>query len=227
MAQLTWLGHAATQLTLGNKRILIDPMIKDNPLSPVKLESFKNSIDLIIVTHDHYDHLGDTIELLKMNPKAMLYATYDLEAYLAETYKLSWENIIPANVGGFVEFGNVKLALTKAVHSSTHSDPTGVIVSAEGVTIYHAGDTGLFEDMKLIGEIFKPDYALLPIGGRFTMDPYQASIAVEYIKPRKGAIPIHYNTWDLIKVNVNDFVSLVRNKGYNPIVLQPGQTIQL
>ncbi|MEM0122628.1 MAG: metal-dependent hydrolase, partial [Saccharolobus sp.] len=73
----------------------------------------------------------------------------------------------------------------------------------------------------------KPDYALLPIGGRFTMDPYQASIAVEYIKPRKGAIPIHYNTWDLIKVNVNDFVSLVRNKGYNPIVLQPGQTIQL
>ncbi|MEM1599830.1 MAG: MBL fold metallo-hydrolase, partial [Sulfolobaceae archaeon] len=63
MAQLTWLGHAATQLTLGNKRILIDPMIKDNPLSPVKLESFKNNIDLIIVTHDHYDHLGDTIEL--------------------------------------------------------------------------------------------------------------------------------------------------------------------
>lgn len=227
MAQLRWLGHAATQIQIGGKNILIDPMIKDNPLSPVKLDYFKNSVDLIIVTHDHYDHLGDTIELLKINPKAKLYATYDLEAYLADTYKIPWENIIPANIGGYVEFDGVKLALTKAVHSSTHSDPTGAIVSSEGITIYHAGDTGLFEDMKIIGEVFKPDYALLPIGGRFTMDPYQASIAVEYIKPKKGVIPIHYNTWDLIKVNVNEFVTLVKSKGYNPIVLEPGQSIQL
>ncbi|ACP38766.1 metal-dependent hydrolase [Saccharolobus islandicus] len=227
MAQLRWLGHAATLLTFGNKNVIIDPMIKDNPLSPVKIDYFKNNLDIIIVTHDHYDHLGDTVELLKMNPKAKLYATYDLEAYLAETYKISEESIIPANVGGFVEVDGIKLALTKAVHSSTHSDPTGAIVSAEGITIYHAGDTGLFEDMKLIGEVFKPDYALLPIGGRFTMDPYQASISVEFIKPKKGAIPMHYNTWDLIKVDVNDFVKLVKNKGYNPIVLQPGQTITL
>ncbi|TRM73177.1 metal-dependent hydrolase, partial [Sulfolobus sp. A20-N-F8] len=73
----------------------------------------------------------------------------------------------------------------------------------------------------------KPDYVLLPIGGRFTMDPYQASIAVEYLKPKKGAIPIHFNTWDLIKVDENEFVKLVRSKGYNPILLKPGQSIEL
>ncbi|TRM86402.1 metal-dependent hydrolase, partial [Sulfolobus sp. C3] len=192
-----------------------------------KLDYFKNNLDIIIVTHDHYDHLGDAVQLIKENPKALLFATYDLEAYLAETYKIPWDNVIPANVGGLIKVDNVNLALTKAVHSSTHSDPTGAIVSADGITIYHAGDTGLFEDMKIIGEVFKPDYVLLPIGGRFTMDPYQASIAVEYLKPKKGAIPIHFNTWDLIKVDENEFVKLVRSKGYNPILLKPGQSIEL
>ncbi|AOL16230.1 metal-dependent hydrolase [Sulfolobus sp. A20] len=227
MAQLRWLGHAATLLQIGGKNIIIDPFIKDNPSCPFKLDYFKNNLDIIIVTHDHYDHLGDAVQLIKENPKALLFATYDLEAYLAETYKIPWDNVIPANVGGLIKVDNVNLALTKAVHSSTHSDPTGAIVSADGITIYHAGDTGLFEDMKIIGEVFKPDYVLLPIGGRFTMDPYQASIAVEYLKPKKGAIPIHFNTWDLIKVDENEFVKLVRSKGYNPILLKPGQSIEL
>ncbi|BFH74440.1 metal-dependent hydrolase [Sulfurisphaera javensis] len=227
MAQLRWLGHAAVELNLSGKHIVIDPMIKDNPLSPVKLNYFENNLDLIIVTHDHYDHLGDTVELMKINPKAHLFATYDLENYLATQFNISWDRIIPANVGGYVDFNGIKLALTKAVHSSEHSDPTGVIVNGDGVTIYHAGDTGLFEDMKLIGEIFKPDYVLLPIGGRFTMDPYQAAIAVEMLKPRKYAIPIHYNTWDLIKVNPDDFAKEVSKRGYKALVLQPGQSVEL
>ncbi|TRM72959.1 metal-dependent hydrolase, partial [Sulfolobus sp. A20-N-F8] len=160
MAQLRWLGHAATLLQIGGKNIIIDPFIKDNPSCPFKLDYFKNNLDIIIVTHDHYDHLGDAVQLIKENPKALLFATYDLEAYLAETYKIPWDNVIPANVGGLIKVDNVNLALTKAVHSSTHSDPTGAIVSADGITIYHAGDTGLFGDMKIIGEVFKPDYVL-------------------------------------------------------------------
>ncbi|BAB66485.1 MULTISPECIES: metal-dependent hydrolase [Sulfurisphaera] len=227
MPQLRWLGHAAVELNLGGKHIVIDPMIKDNPVSPVKLNYFENNLNLIIVTHDHYDHLGDTVELMKINPKAYLFATYDLENYLATQFNIPWERMIPANVGGYIDFDGIKLALTKAVHSSEHSDPTGAIVSGEGVTIYHAGDTGLFEDMKLIGEIFKPDYVLLPIGGRFTMDPYQAAIAVEMLKPKKYAIPIHYNTWDLIKVDPNDFVKEVSKRGYKALVLQPGQSVEL
>ncbi|AAY80832.1 conserved Archaeal protein [Sulfolobus acidocaldarius DSM 639] len=206
---------------------MIDPMIKDNPLSPVKLDSFNNNVDLIVVTHDHYDHLGDAVELLKMNPKASLFATFDLEVYLSNEYKIDMSRFIPANVGGFIDFDGLKLALTKAVHSSEHSDPSGAIISGENITVYHAGDTGLFEDMKLIGEVFKPDYALLPIGGRFTMDPYQASLAVDMIKPKKYAIPIHFNTWDLIKVNPDDFVKEVSKRGYRALVLKPGQSVEL
>lgn len=202
-------------------------MIKDNPLSPVKLDSFNNNVDLIVVTHDHYDHLGDAVELLKMNPKASLFATFDLEVYLSNEYKIDMSRFIPANVGGFIDFDGLKLALTKAVHSSEHSDPSGAIISGENITVYHAGDTGLFEDMKLIGEVFKPDYALLPIGGRFTMDPYQASLAVDMIKPKKYAIPIHFNTWDLIKVNPDDFVKEVSKRGYRALVLKPGQSVEL
>ncbi|MFP3259352.1 MAG: metal-dependent hydrolase [Sulfolobus sp.] len=227
MPQLRWLGHAAVELYMGGKHIIIDPMIKDNPLCPVKLNYFDNNLDLVIVTHDHYDHLGDTVELMKENPRAKLFATYDLEAYLANNFNIDWNRIIPANVGGYVNFDGIKLALTKAVHSSEHSDPTGVVVSGENVTIYHAGDTGLFEDMRLIGEIFKPDYALLPIGGRFTMDPLQAAIAVEMIKPKKYAIPIHYNTWDLIKVDPEEFVKEVSKRGYKALLLQPGQSVEL
>ena len=227
MAQLRWLGHAAVELYLNGKHILIDPMIKDNPLSPVKLNYFDNNLDLIVVTHDHYDHLGDTVELMKMNPRAYLFASYDLENYLATQFGISWDRIIPANVGGYVDFNGINLALTQAIHSSEHGDPNGVVISSEGVTIYHAGDTGLFEGMKLIGEVFKPDYVLLPIGGRFTMDPYQAAIAVEMLKPKKYAIPIHYNTWDLIKVDPNIFYNEVTKKGYKALILQPGQSVEL
>lgn len=226
MPKLRWLGHAATELNIAGKKIVIDPLIKDNPLCPVKISYF-DDFDLIIVTHDHYDHLGDTVEIMNRNKKAMLFATYDLEVYVSNQFKIPMERTIPANVGGFVDFQGVKLALTQAVHSSEHSDPTGAIVSGEGITIYHAGDTGLFEGMKIIGEIFQPDYVLLPIGGRFTMDPRQAAYAVEMLKPKKAAIPIHYNTWDLIKVDPNEFAKLVSAKGYRAIILQPGESIEL
>jgi len=226
MPSLRWLGHAAVELNLQGKKIVIDPFIKNNPTAPVKLSYF-DDFDLIAVTHDHYDHLGDTVEIMNKNKKALFFATWDLENYLNKEYNIPWDRMIPANVGGYVEYQGIKLALTQAIHSSEHSDPTGVIISADGITIYHAGDTGLFEGMKIIGEVFKPDYALLPIGGRFTMDPYQASIAVDMIKPKKGVIPIHYNTWDLIKVDPGDFERYVKDKGYKPIILQPGQSIEL
>jgi len=201
-------------------------LIKENPLSPVKLSYF-SGVDVIGVTHDHYDHLGDAVEIMKHNDKSVLFATYDLEEYLVSEHKLDWNRVIPANVGGYVEYSGLRLALTKAVHSSKHSDPTGIVVNGDDITVYHAGDTGLFEDMRLIGEIFRPDYVLLPIGGRFTMDPKQAVMAVEMLRPRKGAIPIHFNTWDMIKVDPQDFAKGVKEKGYTPIILQPGQSIEL
>ncbi|MCH1770600.1 MULTISPECIES: metal-dependent hydrolase [Metallosphaera] len=226
MSQIRWLGHAAVEILISGKRVIIDPLIKDNPLSPVKL-NYLEGVSVVGVTHDHYDHLGDAVEILKMNSNAKLFATFDLEMYLVNQFKVPEAQLIPANVGGYVEHEGIRLALTKAVHSSEHSDPTGIVVSDGRTTIYHAGDTGLFEDMKLIGQVFQPDYALLPIGGRFTMDPRQAVIAVDMIKPRKAAIPIHFNTWDMIRVDPQEFVKGVKDKGYEAILLQPGQSIEL
>ncbi|MEL9969294.1 MAG: metal-dependent hydrolase [Metallosphaera sp.] len=226
MSQIRWLGHAAVEISMMGKRIVIDPLIKDNPMSPIKLDYLKG-INLVGITHDHYDHLGDSVEILNMNPNSKLFATFDLEMYLVNQFKIREEQVIPANIGSFVEYDGVKLALTKAVHSSEHSDPTGIIVSDGNKTIYHAGDTGLFEDMKLIGQIFQPDYVLLPIGGRFTMDPKQAALALDMLKPRKAAIPIHYNTWDMIRVDPGEFVKGAKERGYEAVLLQPGQSIEL
>ncbi|QKQ99715.1 metal-dependent hydrolase [Metallosphaera tengchongensis] len=226
MPQLRWLGHAAVEITLMGKRIVIDPLIKNNPLSPVKLGYFQG-VNIVGVTHDHYDHLGDTVEILNMNKNAVLYTTFDLAMYVANQFKIPESQIIPANIGGYVEHEGIRLALTKAVHSSEHSDPSGIIVSDGNRTIYHAGDTGLFKDMELIGETFRPDYVLLPIGGRFTMDPVQAIKSVEMLKPKKAAIPIHFNTWDMIKVDPQIFIKGVKERGYEAILLQPGQSIEL
>jgi L-ascorbate metabolism protein UlaG (beta-lactamase superfamily) len=225
MVSLRWFGHAAVELDFGNKKVIIDPLIKDNPKSPVKLEELIGKYDIVAVTHDHYDHLGDAVEILK--GKGHFFANFDLAVHVTQTMNLPMEKVIQANVGGYIEFNGLKLALTKAVHSSEHGDPTGVVVSGDGITIYHAGDTGLFEDMKLIGQVFKPDYVLLPIGGRFTMDPEQASMAVDMLKPKKAAIPIHYNTWPLIQVNESQFAKLNEAKGYKTIMPKLGEKVQL
>ncbi|EWG08163.1 MAG: metal-dependent hydrolase [Candidatus Aramenus sulfurataquae] len=226
MPQLRWLGHAAVELNVAGKKVIIDPFIKDNPSAPVKVD-YAYDADVLVVTHDHYDHLGDAVEIMKNSTRPLLVATYDLELYLNEEHKIPWERMVPINVGGYVNLDGVKVALTQAVHSSRYSDPTGVVISGGGVTVYHAGDTGLFEGMKTIGDVFSPDYVLLPIGGRFTMDPAQASIAVEMLRPKKAAIPIHYNTWDLIKVDAKEFEELVRKRGFKAIVLSPGQSLEL
>ncbi len=226
MTTLKWLGHAATEIRANNVRVLIDPLLKDNPLNKAPIDHFKD-VDLIGITHDHYDHLGDAIELMRTSTKAKLVATWDLENYLNREHKISWDRMIPANVGSYIDAGGIKVALTKAVHSSEHGDPTGIVINTGHEVIYHAVDTGLFEDMRIIGELFSPDYVLLPAGGRFTMDPFQCSIAVSMLKPKKGAIPIHYNTWDLIKVEIGDFEKYVKEKGFKPLILYPGQEIEL
>jgi Predicted Zn-dependent hydrolases of the beta-lactamase fold len=225
MGELTWLGHAAVLIKLKDKSILIDPMIKGNPKFPIRLEDLRE-VNIVCVSHDHYDHLGDSIEILHKIKNAKMFASFDLSQWLAQEYKVDQSRFIPANIGGFINEDEVRLALTPAVHSSSHSDPNGIIVSDGEITIYHAGDTWVFGDMKLIGEIYKPTYALLPIGGRFTMNPKDAVYALELIRP-KVAIPIHYNTWDLIKVNENEFKELAAKKGFDVRILKPGESIKL
>jgi L-ascorbate metabolism protein UlaG (beta-lactamase superfamily) len=220
MAYLRYYGHAAFEVFVDGKKILIDPYLT-NPLSPVKPSDIKD-VDIVIVTHDHGDHVGEAVEILKNNPKAKLVAIFELANHLGE--KLGdTSRVVGGNIGGPMNVDGLKIALTPANHSSTIGAPTGVvIVSSEG-TIYHAGDTGIMAEMSLIGEIYRPDIALLPIGGHFTMDPVEAAKAVELIRP-KVAIPMHYATFPVLYGRPEDFKRLVEEKGLgvDVVILKPG-----
>lgn len=203
---------------------MIDPWLT-NPLSPVRPSDYRDRVDLIVVTHDHGDHLGDAVELLKLNPRAKLVAVYEIANYVGS--KLGDpERAVGANIGGPVrlEGFDVKVVLVPAAHSSERGTPTGVVLIGKEATIYHAGDTGLTADMQWIGELYRPDIALLPIGSHFTMDTAQAAKAVEYLKP-KVAIPMHYNTFPMIRADPEEFRRLVEQKGLGTkvVVLRPGE----
>lgn len=225
MGYIRWLGHAAFELYLDGYRVLIDPWLT-NPLSPVTTDDYRDNVDLIIVTHDHSDHVGETIQLLKQNRTARLVAVYELANYLAAKAGVQ-DRAIGANIGGPFEIPgtSLRVALTPAQHSSSIGSPTGAIIFSKEAIVYHAGDTGLFSEMKLLGELYDIKVALLPIGGHFTMDIVQATKAVEMLRP-STTIPMHYDTFPLIKANANEFKRLVEEEKKLPIkviVLEPGE----
>jgi L-ascorbate metabolism protein UlaG (beta-lactamase superfamily) len=220
MVKVTFLGHAAFRIE-GSKTVLIDPFITGNPKSPLKRVEDIEKADVVIVTHDHGDHgFEDAVKICKRTG-AYFVSQYEL------VVKSNLEKVEPMNIGGFVNVGGmgVEVAFTPAWHTANVGDPTGVIIRMDGKTIYHAGDTGLFYDMKLIGELYKPDLAILPIGSRFTMDVYQAAKAVEFISP-KFVIPMHYNTFDLIKADPKEFERLVGDKA-KVVILNPGESFEI
>lgn len=220
MVRITYLGHAAFKIE-GSKVIFIDPFITGNPKSPIGDVNRVDKADVVIVTHDHGDHGFDDAVKICQKTGAYFVSQYEL------VVKSGLQKVEPMNIGGFVNVGGlgVEVAFTPAWHTAQLGDPTGVIVKIDGKTIYHAGDTGLFSDMKLIGELYKPDLALLPIGSRFTMDVFQAAKAVEFISP-KYVIPMHYNTFDLINADPEEFKKLVGNKA-QVVILNPGESFEL
>lgn len=215
--KIYFIGHASVKIE-GTKTIYIDPFLTGNPLASEKKEEAKT--DYVVVTHDHGDHLGDAFFIAKKN-QAVLFAQHEI-AVKAEKEGIEVEGM---NVGGCVEREGIKVWFTNAIHTSEFGHPMGVVIEIDKRRIYHAGDTGLFGDMKLIGEFFKPDVALLPIGGRYTMDEEQASYAVELIKP-KLVIPIHYNTFPIIKADPQRFKELVGGKAEVKI-LNPGEFVEI
>ncbi len=215
--ELTFLGHSGFVVSGGSHAVAIDPFLTGNPLAVTKPQDVK--CGHIALSHGHADHIGDTVAIAKMNG-AQVFAAFEICNYLGEH---GIEKAQPMNPGGKVmtDFGFI--ALTQAFHSSSFEDrymgmPCGVILNIGGVTIYHCGDTGLFSDMKLIGEIYKPDIAMIPIGDRFTMGPELAARAAEFIKP-KVAIPIHYNTWPPIEQDPASF----KPSGVTVRVMKPGE----
>jgi len=229
MARLRWLGHATFVFEIAGWRIVIDPWIT-NPVSPYRsLDAFVKEypeLDLIIVTHDHGDHVGDSVEILKRYPKAKIAALYELANHIAKESGAP-DRAIPANIGGPVKLNGLEIVFTPAHHSSTIGDPSGVVVLGEGKAVYHAGDTGLLAEMQLISELYRPAVALLPIGGHFTMGIREAAKAVELLKP-KYVVPMHYGTFDVIKADPNEFAKLVRERvpETQVIILKPGEYLE-
>lgn len=225
--KVSYHGHSVVKIETGNHEILIDPFISGNGLTDLTLDDVKP--DFIILTHGHNDHVGDTVELAKKH-NALVIANHEIATYLG------WKGVRTHGLsigGGYnFEFGRVKL--TPAFHGSSFETedqqliylgmPAGVLVTINGKTIYHAGDTGLFSDMKLIGELNTIDLAFLPIGDNFTMGPEDAAIAARFLNA-KQVVPIHYNTFPPIKQDPNKFISLLE-KG-NGKVLNPGEFITL
>jgi L-ascorbate metabolism protein UlaG (beta-lactamase superfamily) len=205
--KIKFLGHSAFLID----DLLIDPYIKDNPVCPVKLEDVKCKI--ICITHEHDDHFGDAIEIAKNN-NAIIVGLYDtVERAGKEGIKTE-----PINIGGSVKINDWRITLVSAAHSG---NPSGFVIRKDKI-VYHAGDTGLFMDMMLIAE-HDIDVALLPIGGRYTMGVEEAVEACKLLRC-KVAIPMHYNTWDVIKADPREFKE---KAPCDVIILKPGEEYEV
>ena len=215
---LTYLGHAGVLASGDKHTVAIDPFLTGNPVATMKAAEVKCTH--IAVTHGHGDHLGDTVAIAKAN-KATVFAAFEITEYLSE----QGVKTEAGNPGGKISAPFGWVAFTQAFHSSSYNGrymglALGVVVHIGGRTIYHCGDTGLFSDMQLIGEIYKPDVAFIPVGDRFTMGPELASRAAEMIKPHI-AVPIHYGTFSLLISDPSGF----KPKDVDVLVMKPGQQL--
>jgi L-ascorbate metabolism protein UlaG (beta-lactamase superfamily) len=225
--KVNYLGHSAF-LIEGRNRILVDPFLRGNPKASTTPD--KVQCDIICVTHGHSDHLGDTVEIARRTG-ATVACIVEMSDYLEKCGVKS----LGFNMGGPAKILDSSITLVPAFHSSSigapglefsAAMPVGVVVDS-GKVVYHAGDTCVFGDMKLIGQMYKPDLALLPIGGFFTMDPKQAAMAVDLIKP-KVAVPMHYSTWPPIEQDPKEFERLVKKSSKTKVVImQPGESLEV
>lgn len=223
--RLRYLGHSAVQLSGGGHEVLIDPFISHNPKATVGSDELNPTH--IVITHAHGDHWGDTEEIARRTG-ATVVATAEIARY-AERHGLSGHGM---NTGGSHRFEFGTVTFTPAFHSSSFDDgtyggmPLGVVLEMEGVRLYHAGDTALFSDMRLIGRRGL-DVALLPIGDNYTMGPVDALEAVKLLEPRI-VVPIHYDTMPLIAQDGNAFKAMVEAQtGARCLPLKPGESVEL
>src|SRR5690554_2771126 len=225
--QISYHGHSVVRIENEGKTILIDPFITGNGLSDLNADEVK--VDVILLTHGHNDNVGDTVELAKRND-ALVVAPNELANYLGR----KGVNVHNMHIGGSYPFDFGKVKYTQAFHGSSFEEedgtivytgmPGGIILTIGDKTIYHMGDTALFTDMKMYGDLHDIDLAFIPIGDNFTMGPEDAKLAAEWIRAKK-VVPIHYNTFPVIEQDPYKYVeSLPKGVG---LVMNPGDSFQL
>ncbi len=232
--KFTWGGHATVKVELeSGEIIIIDPWIEDNPKSPKDFAEFSR-VDLMLLTHGHFDHIGDAISLAKKFEPTII-ACFEVCAYLEGK---GVKNCSGMNIGGTQEALGCKVTMVPAIHSSGIIDDGKVIYGGvaggfvvtlpNNYTFYHAGDTALFSDMKLIGELYRPQLAFLPIGDHFTMSPFEASRACKMLGIEK-VVPIHWGTFPLLTGTPEELKSHLKDQGIatEVITLEPGETLEV
>jgi len=228
---ITWLGHATFLLrTPGGKRVLIDPWLADNPACPPAFKKPPN-VDVILASHGHADHIGDLIACARESG-APIVASPELCEWAS---RKGIQQVAPMNKGGSQVVGGVRVTMTDARHSSGFvengqmvylGEPAGFVLHLDDQrTIYYAGDTCLFGDMRLIGELYSPQIAFLPIGDRFTMDPSAAARACEWLGVRQ-VVPMHWGTFPMLTGTPAELKSLVEPRGIQVLELRPGETAE-
>ena len=226
---ITWLGHGTFLLTSpGGIRIVIDPWLQDNPACPAEWKRVSRA-GLILVTHGHFDHIGDVIQTAR-DTSAPVVAIVELCRWLEAK---GLQRLLPMNKGGTVGVGAIKVTMVPAEHSSGWvekgtmvymGEPVGFVLTLENdLRLYFGGDTGVFGDMRLIKEMYAPEIAFLPIGDRYTMGPEGAAVACDLLGVRQ-VVPMHYGTFPALTGTPDRLRQLVEPKGIEVLELQPGET---
>lgn len=227
--KLTYFGHSAFQIDTNGTTILVDPFITGNKHAEGKIDPRQLKPDVILLTHAHGDHWGDTPEIAKRSG-ALVVGTYEVAQYLTKKHQV--DHVHAMNTGGSWSFDWGRLKMTYARHSSSFPDgtyggnPNGFILQLEGKTIYNTGDTAPFSEMAWVGEEYDVDLALMPIGDNFTQGPDDAVRSVRMIKPRL-TIPLHFNTFPSIEIDMSRWTEAMKKAGFATKVLGAGETLEI
>jgi L-ascorbate metabolism protein UlaG (beta-lactamase superfamily) len=231
--RITYLGHSTFRfVTAGDEQIIIDPFLTENPQTPDHLKRV-GELDTILITHGHFDHFSDVMPLQGQTGAATV-SNFEIFSYLQ---RQGVENAMPVQKGGTIHVGGIKVTATHAFHSSSIAlddgtviyagEPMGYVVEFEsGFKVYHAGDTAVFSDMQLIGELYRPDVALLPIGDQVVMSPYEAAHATRLLGI-PHVVPIHYGTFPFVPGTPEEFQKHLNEVAPNTTVhvMKPGDDL--